>query len=84
MKYYLAHSEYIDWQHPLITVKALELANDCQSDKTIAKRCFEFVRDHIKHSWDYRLTPVIPKQADLKLEVLEKFAMLISNTQEND
>jgi transglutaminase-like putative cysteine protease len=65
MKHYLASSEYIDWQHPLITAKALELANGCQSDKEITKRCFEFVRDHIKHSWDYRLNPVTCKASDV-------------------
>jgi transglutaminase-like putative cysteine protease len=65
MKHYLASSEYIDWQHPLITAKALELNNGCQSDEAIAKRCFEFVRDHIKHSWDYRLNPVTCKASDV-------------------
>ncbi len=65
MKHYLDSSEYIDWQHPLVTAKAAELANDCQSDETIAKRCFEFVRDNIKHSWDYRLNPVTCKASDV-------------------
>ncbi|CAG1023102.1 hypothetical protein DOJK_02103 [Patescibacteria group bacterium] len=65
MKKYLVSSEYIDWQHPLVTVKALELANSCQSDEAIAKRCFEFVRDEIKHSWDYRLNPLTCKASDV-------------------
>jgi transglutaminase-like putative cysteine protease len=65
MKSYLAHSAYIDWQHPLITAKASELANNCQNDEAIAKRCFEFVRDEIKHSWDYRLNPVTCKASDV-------------------
>lgn len=65
MKQYLAHSEHIDWQHPLVTAKALELANGCSSDEAIAKRCFEFVRDEIKHSWDYRLNPVTCKASDV-------------------
>lgn len=67
MNHYLASSEYIDWQHPLITAKASELANGCQNDEAIAKRCFEFVRDHIKHSWDYRLNPVTCKASDVLL-----------------
>ncbi len=58
MKYYLACSEYIDWKHPLIITKAAELSEACLSEESIAKRCFEFVRDAIKHSWDYRLNPV--------------------------
>jgi transglutaminase-like putative cysteine protease len=65
LKHCLAHSEYIDWQHPLIIAKAAELANGCQNDETIAKRCFEFVRDHIKHSWDYRLNPVTCKASEV-------------------
>ncbi|MEI8210176.1 MAG: transglutaminase family protein [Methylococcales bacterium] len=58
MKHYLACSEYIDWKHPLIIAKAAELSEACLSEESIAKRCFEFVRDAIKHSWDYRLNPV--------------------------
>ncbi|MCX7068283.1 MAG: transglutaminase family protein [Methylococcales bacterium] len=65
LKHYLAHSEYIDCQHPLIIAKAAELANGCQNDETIAKCCFEFVRDHIKHSWDYRLNPLTCKASEV-------------------
>jgi transglutaminase-like putative cysteine protease len=65
MECYLASSEYIDWQHPLVTVKAEEIAKACSSDKSIAQRCFEFVRDEIKHSWDYRLNPVTCKASDV-------------------
>jgi hypothetical protein len=52
MKHYLASSEYIDWQHHLITAKASEFVNGCQNDEAITKHCFEFVRDEIKNSWD--------------------------------
>jgi len=64
-EHYLANSEYIDWQHPLVTAKALELAEHCPNDEAVAKRCFEFVRDCIKHSWDYRLNPVTCKASDV-------------------
>lgn len=67
MNRYLAHSEYIDWQHPLVIRKAIELAGDGCDDEAIAKRCFEFVRDSIKHSWDYRLNPVTCKASDVLL-----------------
>ncbi|MFA6970157.1 MAG: hypothetical protein WC208_02035 [Gallionella sp.] len=50
MKQYLDNSEYIDWKHPLVATKAAELAEGSLSEETIAKRCFEFVRDSIKHS----------------------------------
>ncbi len=47
MEHYLDSSEYIDWKHPLVIAKAAELAEGCQSDESVAKRCFEFVRDEI-------------------------------------
>ncbi len=33
----------------------------------ITSRCFEFVRDSIKHSWDYQLNPVTCKASDVLL-----------------
>lgn len=65
MKQYLAESAYIDWKHPLVAAKAMELADGCFSDEAVAKRCFEFVRDAIKHSWDYRMNPVTCKASDV-------------------
>ena len=68
MKQYLESSKYIDWQHPSILSKANELANKTQKkeDKEeIAKNCFLFVRDEIKHSWDYQLNPVTCKASDV-------------------
>jgi len=62
---YLVNSEYIDWQHPLVTSKALELAKDCLNDELVAKRCFEFVRDEIKHSWDCQMNPVTCKASEV-------------------
>ncbi len=58
LEQYLDSSEYIDWKHPLVTAKAAELAEGCHSDEAVAKHCFEFVRNAIKHSWDYRMNPV--------------------------
>ncbi|MGY6275261.1 transglutaminase-like domain-containing protein [Methylomonas sp. MgM2] len=65
MTEYLGVSEFIDWQHPFLMAKAAELATGCVSDEAIAKRCFEFVRDDIKHSWDYRQNPVTCKASDV-------------------
>jgi transglutaminase-like putative cysteine protease len=65
MKQYLDSSEYIDWKHPLVATKATELAEGSLSDETVAKRCFEFVRDSIKHSWDYRMNPVTCKASEV-------------------
>ena len=65
MEHYLDSSEYIDWKHTLVVAKAAELAEGCDSDEAVAKRCFEFVRDSIKHSWDYRMNPVTCKASDV-------------------
>lgn len=67
MRDYLADSEYIDWRHPLIMVKAAELSKGGSSDEAIARRCFVFVRDSIRHSWDYRLNPVTCKASEVLL-----------------
>ncbi len=65
LEQYLDSSEYIDWDHPLVAAKAAELAEGCDSDEAVAKRCFEFVRDAIKHSWDYRMNPVTCSASDV-------------------
>lgn len=65
MKQYLEHSEYIDWKHPAVLAKAAELGAHGESDAAIAKRCFEFVRDSISHSWDYQKNPVTCKASDV-------------------
>jgi len=65
MKKYLESSQYIDWQHPCVLKKAVELAASGKDKQQIAKACFKFVRDEIKHSWDYQLNPVTCKASDV-------------------
>ena len=65
MREYLEPSQFIDWQEPDIRKLAAGLAKGNQCDNEIAKACFEFVRDEIKHSWDYRLDPVTIKASDV-------------------
>lgn len=55
---YLAASRIIDCHHPAVVAKAAELADGAPHDRERARRCFEFVRDEIRHSWDFRLNPV--------------------------
>ncbi len=62
---YLLPSEYIDFNHPAVLEKAADLANGLKSDEEIAEACFKFVRDSIKHSWDYKLNPVTCKASDV-------------------
>lgn len=65
MKEYLEVSEYIDWNHSEIFNLAKQLAGDKKSDVEIAKQCFEWVRDNIKHSWDFKMNPVTCKASDV-------------------
>lgn len=65
MNKYLEVSEYIDWNNPEIVKLAKNLANNLERDVDIAKVCFEWVRDEIKHSWDYKLNPVTCMASDV-------------------
>jgi len=58
MEKYLESSEIINWVHPDILSKAKELSQGLNSHAEITKSCFEFVRDEIKHSNDYKLNPI--------------------------
>ncbi|MCX6074890.1 MAG: transglutaminase family protein [Campylobacterales bacterium] len=52
MEGYLETTEIIDFTHPSVATKACELSRGCSSDTETAKRCFEFVRDEIRHTGD--------------------------------
>ena len=65
MHRYLESSEYIDWRQRDVAQKAAELAAGCASEEALALRCFEFVRDAIKHSWDFKLNPVTCRASDV-------------------
>jgi transglutaminase-like putative cysteine protease len=65
MKKYLESSQYIDWQHPEVLEQAKLLAAGEKDKEQISKACFHFVRDVIKHSWDYQLNPVTCKASDV-------------------
>ena len=65
---YLTPSEYIDSQHQGIVEKAHDLTQGLIHEQDKIKACFEFVRDEIKHSWDYQLNPVTCKASDVLRE----------------
>ncbi|RTL30717.1 MAG: transglutaminase family protein [Rhodocyclaceae bacterium] len=65
MHEYLGASRHIDFDHPQVSAKAAELASGTTDKTEIARRCFEFVRDHIRHSWDYRQNPVTCRASDV-------------------
>jgi len=55
---YLRPTEIIDWTHPEVSRLAVSIAAHDPDKTDIAKYCFEWVRDTIKHSHDYRLSPI--------------------------
>ncbi len=65
MKEYLASSKYIDWKSPSVIKKAEELSSGCTIDHDIARACFEFVRDEIRHSHDFKLNPTTVRASEV-------------------
>ena len=55
---YLESSDWIDWRNPAVQAAAARLKGDSDDPVVIAEKCFLFVRDAIRHSWDFRLNPV--------------------------
>ena len=58
MEAFLRSTDVIDWQHPSVVAQAQVLRGGMTDAVAIARRCFEWVRDEIRHSSDYRLSPV--------------------------
>ena len=62
---YLQTTDIIDWQHPAILDLANHLATGHETANDIAKACFQWVRDQIRHSCDYQLNPVTCRASDV-------------------
>ena len=58
MKKYLPASKIIDWQNPAILDLANTISLEHQTTEKIAKACFEWVRDEVRHSVDYQMNPI--------------------------
>jgi transglutaminase-like putative cysteine protease len=58
MEKYLQSTEIIDLKNPEVLEKARSLCAGAQDADVKAKRCYHWVRDEIKHSHDYQLSPV--------------------------
>lgn len=65
MEKYLTSNEIINWEHHEVINKAKALSLGLESHEEIAKACFEFVRDEIKHSNDFKLNPVTCRASDV-------------------
>ena len=58
MKQFLQASQVIDWTSLDVMSKAKELSSSVTGAEDIARRCFEWVRDEIQHSFDFKRNPV--------------------------
>jgi transglutaminase-like putative cysteine protease len=65
MEEYLKVSEIINWQHPGIMVCAKQIAFRYETPTAVARGCFEWVRDEIFHSVDYKMNPVTCRASDV-------------------
>jgi len=65
MHQYLVSSTYVNWNNQEIMSLAESLSSNCTTDGSIAKNCFEWVRDNIKHSVDYKMSPITCKASDV-------------------
>lgn len=54
MNKYLEVTDIVDYHDENIQVLAKELAKNTKDNTTLAKKCFEYVRDEIHHSGDYK------------------------------
>ncbi len=54
MEEYLKETQIVDFSNKEVSKLAKNLANNAKNDEEIAKRCFEFVRDEIRHSGDFK------------------------------
>jgi transglutaminase-like putative cysteine protease len=62
---FLNVTEIIDWTHPLVAPKTKDLSTGVTRTEHIARRCFEWVRDEIQHSFDFRRNPVTCRASDV-------------------
>lgn len=64
MQQYLSPSQYIDFENRELLAVARSLAQAAISEHDLVRRCFEFVRDEVRHSADYKLNPITCKASD--------------------
>lgn len=65
MKDFLQPTAIIDSDHPAIVAAATEIAGAAQGDDEVARRCFLWVRDSVRHSIDHRVSVVTCTASDV-------------------
>jgi len=62
---YLKNTEIINWESPSVIECSKRIMTSCHSKIEYIEKAFEYVRDEIKHSWDYQLNPVTCKASEV-------------------
>ncbi len=65
MQRYLDSSRYIDFEDAELSALATRFAGGANSELELIRKCFEFVRDEIRHSSDFKLNPVTCRASDV-------------------
>lgn len=65
MKEFLHSSDIVDWHKPEVCRLAKSIAGRSVAPETIAKACFEWVRDEVRHSVDYKMNPVTCRASEV-------------------
>lgn len=58
MREFLASTPIVDWKDPDVLALAGELAEGEEDPVAVARRCFDWVRDEVKHSGDHQIDDV--------------------------
>jgi len=65
MTKFLEETNIIDYSNQEIQKLAINLSANCKTDTEIAKNCFEYVRDNINHSGDFKDNITTCKASDV-------------------
>ena len=65
MKKYLESSQFVDWTHPNVKRLASSLRRSEDSIEAVSRKCFEFVRDEIRHSTDAKDETLTAKASEV-------------------
>jgi transglutaminase-like putative cysteine protease len=67
MEKYLRSTDIIDWDHPAVLEIARSLSVGTGDIEETSKQCYHWVRDGIKHSYDYQMSPVTCSASEVVL-----------------
>ena len=64
MQPFLCDSDIVDWRAADVLALATRLGTGAADEETIARRCFVWVRDEVRHSVDYQKVPLTCRASD--------------------